>query len=65
MAVFLFNELGIKFHLVISVSLSLDITWYNIFWNIVVILTECSLFFNEEFDFYGDINELKSVLYSI
>lgn len=44
MAVLLFNELGIKSHLVISVSLSLDITWYNIFRNIVVILTECPLF---------------------
>lgn len=34
---------SIKYQLVISVSLSLNITWYYVFWNIVIILIEFSL----------------------
>lgn len=53
--VFLCNVWDTKFYLVISVSLSFDITWYNIFWSIEIILIEYFLF-NEEW-FYGDIND--------
>lgn len=55
MEVFLCNVWDIKFYLVISVSLSFGIIWYNIFWSIEVILIEYFLF-NEE-RFYGDIND--------
>ena len=55
MEVFLCNVWDIKFYLVISVSLSFAIIWYNIFWSIEVILIEYFLF-NEEW-FYGDIND--------